>query len=149
MGDIVTLYEITPQEEIFVQYYLLTGNVIESAYHSHMLDMKVYKKLDEIIPKDLKLLSAAGMRALKKDKVRERISELAREHAEKNACANLTEIMAYLTAIIRKSKENEYKNNYLVNSAIKACETLIKRYPDFENSGDKKDEITFTRGEAK
>lgn len=142
---ITFLYEITPQEEIFCQYYLLTCNLTESAYHAHMLDLKNKVEYDKLDLKQQKNLNTMARRAIEKNKVKERISFLAKEAAEKNSCASLEEIMGFLTTIIRKSKENGYKNIMLLNSAIKAVETLIKRYPNFEGSA-QQEKIVFNRG---
>ncbi|OGS41359.1 MAG: hypothetical protein A3K77_06290 [Euryarchaeota archaeon RBG_13_31_8] len=150
MSNIISLFDVEPREEIFIQYYLLNGNIAESAFHSHFLDLKnEYGEIDKLPNTRYKDLHKAGTNCLKKEKVKARISQLAAEQAQKESCASLTEIMAYLTTIIRKSKENEYKNIMLVNSAIKAVETLIKRYPNFEGSAEQKESISFSRGEAK
>lgn len=136
---VIKLYEITPQEEIFCQNYVLSVDASLSAYHAGMFNnIKLEKEFDNLDLKELKGLSRAGNAALKKDKVKDRISELAAIEAEKNSIASLQEILEYLTLVLRKSKQN-FKNVMLVNAAIKSCESLIKRYPEFaENKKDDK-----------
>ncbi len=146
MGDVVTLYDVTPQEEIFIQYYLITGNRQISAYNAHFAQLKEEKPFEELTAKEKNTLSTAATRCLNRDKVKERISQLAREEAEKNSCATLEEILAYLTTVVRKSKENEFRNIGLVNMAITAINTLIKRYPNFEGSAGADEKIVFKRG---
>lgn len=126
----------TPQEEIFCQFYILTVDAIASAYHAGFgNNIKSEKTLDELTFKERRSLSAFACRALKRPIIAARISELARIHAEKYACATLDEILQYLTSCIRKSKDN-MNNINLMNSAIKAVEVLIKRYPEFSSYGD-------------
>lgn len=146
MGNIINLRDITAQEEIFIQYFLVSGNVSESAYHANMLNIKdEFVEYKDVTTKRIKELHTTGNRCLKKDKVKERISILAQEAAERNSCATLDEILAYLTTIIRKSKEN-FNNTNLINSAISAINTLIKRYPNFEGSAGAEEKIIFKRG---
>ena len=146
MGDVVSLFSVTAQEEIFIQHYLISVNRAEAAYNSGFCDiLNEYNSFEQVPSKQIKYLEQAAARCLKKEEVRNRISLLAKEHAEKNGSADLTEIMSYLTSVIRMSKQNEFKNIMLVNAAIKAIETLIKRYPNFENS-EKQDAIIFDRG---
>lgn len=139
------LSEITPQEEIFCQHYVITVDSTYSAYQSGMSNsIKLDVEYENLTLKQRKSLSRLGNIALKKDIVKQRISEIARIEAEKNSCATLEEILSYLTIIIRRSK-NKLDNIMLINSAIKAIETLIKRYPDFAE-GEKEQKYYFKRG---
>lgn len=145
MKDPIVLYEITPQEEIFCQHYVISINTVFSAYHSGMCSsIKDDVKFDDITIKERGALQKAGNRALNKNTVKKRISEIATIEATKNSCATLDEILSYLTICIRQSKDN-IKNTLYMNSALKAIDVLIKRYPDFHESS-KTESMHFRRG---
>lgn len=135
MSDkVVTLFDVTAQEEIFCQYFLQTGSATDSAYWSGMLsNVKAEKPLIELTKQQYKDLNKMGNVALKKERVKKRISQLAEEHAKKYAIAGLDELLQYLSTVIRNSREN-LNNVPLANAAIRAIETMIKRYPEFANS---------------
>jgi len=126
-GIVVTLYDVMPQEEIFIQYYLQTGIVIDSAYHAGMLaGLKNDKLIDDMTQQERKDMSKMGQNCLKKAKVKKRISQLAEENAKKYAVSGLDELLQYLTTVVRHSKTN-LNNVPLANAAIRAIETMIKR----------------------
>lgn len=153
-NNVIYLYEITPQEEIFCQNYVISLDTVRSAYISGMhRNIKEDVVFDKLTSRQRGTLSKAGNRALEKKEVKARISEIAAIEAEKNNCASLDEILNYLTICIRKSKDqikeadrNHSKiNTYLIKAAIEAINVLIKRYPDFAD-GEKKEPLHFSRG---
>lgn len=135
MGDkVVTLFDVTAQEEIFCQYFLQTGSATDSAYWSGMLlNLKAEKSIEDLTAQEYKDLNKMGKTALKKANVKKRISQLAEEHAKKYAIAGLDELLQYLSTVVRNSREN-LNNVPLANAAIRAIETMIKRYPEFASS---------------
>lgn len=143
---IVSILDVTAQEEIFCQYFLQTGSATDSAYWSGMLlNLKAEKNIDELTNQEYKDLNKMGKAALKKDRVKKRISQLAEEKARKYSIAGLDELLQYLTTVIRNSREN-LNNVPLANAAIRAIETMIKRYPEFANSKKYDDEkYVFSR----
>jgi meiotically up-regulated gene 157 (Mug157) protein len=156
-GDnLVYLYKVTPQEEIFCQNYVTSVDTIFSAYHAGMAsNIKFDVKFEDLNQRQRSTLSKAGCRALDKQHVKKRISEISRIESEKNACMSLQEILNYLSTVVRKSKNNisnaEYqKNDNIINTdlikgAINAISVLIKRYPDFAD-GEQREDIVFKRG---
>jgi hypothetical protein len=145
-GIVITLYDLTSQEEIFCQYFLQTGSAIDSAYHAGMLaGLKNEKIIDDLTLQERKNMNKMGQSCLKKVKVKKRISQLAEEHAKKYAVSGLDELLQYLTTVVRHSKSN-LNNVPLANAAIRAIETMIKRYPEFANSKNyENDKYTFSR----
>lgn len=153
MSNVIYLYEITPQEEIFCQNYVINLDTIKSAYMSGMhKNVKDKVEFDKLSVRQRSTLSKAGTRALEKKEVKLRISEIAAIEAERNNCASVDEILNYLTICVRKSKANIKDadngkckiNTDLIKAAINAISVLIKRYPDFAE--EKKETITFKRG---
>lgn len=156
MSEIIYLYKITPQEEIFCQHYILVPDTIYAAYHAgYCRNLKDEVSFDNLSHKQRGTLSKAGCRILDKKNVKERISELAREQAEKTGCLSLDEILNYLSMVVRKSQANfqyaaergssTFINSDLVKNAINSISLLIKRYPDFADE-DRKEDIIFQRG---
>lgn len=146
-NKVITLYDLHPQEEIFVQYYINTGSSPISAYWANMLDnIKGKKSYDELTLSDIKNLRKVGNLALKKPVVKERISQLVEKRAKENSISDLDELLRYLTTVIRQSKEN-LNNIPLINSAIRAIELLSKRYPEFQGKEDttKNEKYNFYR----
>lgn len=145
-GKVVTLFDVTAQEEIFCQYFLQTGSATDSAYWSGMLlNIKAEKSIDSLTTQEYKDLNKMGKAALKKEKVKKRISQLAEEHAKKYAIAGLDELLQYLSTVVRNSKEN-LNNVPLASVAIRAIETMIKRYPEFASSQNYENEkFVFSR----
>ena len=145
-GIVVTLYDITSQEEIFCQYYLQTGSATDSAYHSGMLaGLKNEKTIEDMTQQERKDMNKMGQNCLKKIKIKKRISQLADEAAKKYSISGLDELLRYLSSVVRHSKTN-LNNVPLANAAIRAIETMIKRYPEFASSKNYDDEkYTFSR----
>lgn len=144
--NVITLFEVTAQEEIFCQYFLETGIVTASAFHAGMLgQIKNDKSLDELTKQEYKDLNKMGNTALKRERVKKRVSELASERAKKYAVAGLDELLQYLSTVVRQSREN-LNNVPLANAAIRAIETMIKRYPEFASSQNYENEkFVFSR----
>jgi phage terminase small subunit len=144
--NVITLFEVTAQEEIFCQYFLQTALVTESAYHAGMLgQIKNDKPMSELTKQQCKDLNKMGNVALKRERVKKRISSLAEEQAKKYAVAGLDELLQYLSTVVRQSREN-LNNVPLANAAIRAIETMIKRYPEFASSQNYQDEkFVFSR----
>lgn len=154
MGDVIKLFEIHPQEEIFCQNYVISVDASIAAYHSGMCqNIKDEIPFDKLNSRQRNTLSQAGSRALRKKEIKARISEIAAIEAEKNNSASLEEILNYLTLCVRKSRRNfqdveekgEKLNTGLVKAAIDSINVLIKRYPDFAD-GEKKEPVIFKRG---
>ena len=155
MGQLIHLYNISSQDEIFCQNYVISIDASFSAYSSGLCQNI---KPDEIKYNDLttrqrNTLCKAGSRLLHRKEIKLRISEISRLEAEYNNSASLEEILNYLTLCVRKSKSNIRDseesnakiNTSLIRSAIEAINVLIKRYPDFAE-GEKKEPIVFNRG---
>jgi predicted ArsR family transcriptional regulator len=146
-NNIITLYELHPQEEIFCQYYLQTGSAGRSAFFSCMCNniKENIKSYDDLTLRQQKDLSTMGNKALKKPAVRKRISQMAEAAAKAYSICGLDELLQYLTMVVRESKEN-IRNVPLANSAIKAIEMLLKRYPEFGSKGNNEAEkYNFSR----
>ncbi|RPJ79825.1 MAG: hypothetical protein EHM20_00100 [Alphaproteobacteria bacterium] len=133
MDNVITLYEITAQEEIFCQFYLQTVSAGRSAFYAGFLNniKENVDSYDDLKLRQQKDLSTMGNKTLKKPAVKRRISELAEEKTKEYKCAELDELLLYLTTVIRKSKEN-FQNVTMINSALRAIELMLKRYPEFQ-----------------
>lgn len=151
MSNIIELLNITAQEEIYCQYYVNTVDNVFSAYNAGFYNsIKNTKKYDELELKERKSLSNIGNKALKKHNVKARISQLAKIEAQKNRCASLEELLAYLTAIVRKPAEEQFCNVYQVQNSIKAIQILLQRYPNFAGSAtDPEEKYIFHRERKK
>lgn len=145
MDNVIHLYEITPQEEIFCQYYVTSVDAAYAAYHANYNNKKNDIEFKDMNIKDIATLSTFGNKVLKKPNIKKRISEITRIEVEKNNTCTLDEILEYLTICIRKSKWN-LKDQNLMKNALKAAELFIKRFPDFEESKTEKDSMKFSRG---
>lgn len=154
--NLVYLYKVTPQEEIFCQNYVTSIDTVFSAYHAGMAsNIKLDVKFEDLNSRQRGTLSKAGCRAMEKNHIKQRISEISRIESEKNACISLQEILNYLSMVVRKSKNNIDRaekgrtdaiiNTDLIKGAINAITVLIKRYPDFAD-GEQKEDIVFKRG---
>jgi len=138
--------KLTQQEEIFCQWYYRTIDTVLSAYKAGMMDFFKdeieFSKLDK---KQRKKLSSNASYTLKKQHVRERISFLAGQEAEKSKKASLEECLAFVTSIMRKAKNENLSNIFTIREAIKAVEILLKHFPDYEKGAKKQDSIIFAR----
>lgn len=146
MGDIVWLNKITAQEEIFCQWFLKTTDNVFSAYMagfcSNVKEEIEYSKIDITKKRNL---SRAGKIALKKKEVKERIGQIAAEYADKHNKAQLDEVLSFLTAVMRKAKNNNLEGYHDIGQALEAIKVLVKHYPNFEGGAKADSKYVFKR----
>lgn len=144
-NNVITLYDLLPQEEIFCQYYLQTASAGRSAYFACMCNnVKEKGEFDSLTLRQQKDLSTMGNKALKKPAVKKRISQMAEQAAKEYSISGLDELLQYLTTIMRHSKEN-LNNVPLASAAIKSIELLLKRYPEFNKTNNEAEKYNFSR----
>lgn len=142
---IVYLYQISSQEEIFCQNYVISVDAAYAAFHAKYSIDDLPDRFDDLNISQVAKLGIVGNSVLEKKHIKQRISEISRIEAEEHSCCTLGEILNYLSICIRKSKW-DIDNIKLMQNAIKATETLIKRYPDFAEGQGEKDKLHFSRG---
>lgn len=145
MGEVLPLFKnISPQEEIFCQFYVVSIDPILSGFHANFLDLKAEKKeFDNLDSDDIKAIEKISDKALKMPNIKARISEISKYEAEKHSTAGLKEVLIFLTDVIRTSRQRK-RDMVLLDKALKACDMLLKRFPDNESAN--KDLLKFSRG---
>lgn len=141
------LHKLSSKDEIFCQYYVITLNRIFAAYKAKLSKLKNYEKdFDKLGDHERRALSKCASELMKKNDVKERISEIARIEAEKNSQASLIEVLEYYTLCMRRSKEdlkNKIVDTNLMFAGLKAADQLLKRY---DTGQEMEDKILFKRG---
>lgn len=130
--------------EIFSKYYSKTTSLTIAAYQAgYCENIKEKVKLEDLTQKQFNNLRKAGGLILKKPEVIEEIRRISDNDAEKLGEAGLNEILSYLSLIMRKSRES-LTNYKLMQHSLKACELMLRRYPEYKTEIEEK--IEFIRG---
>jgi hypothetical protein len=120
------------QEEEFAAFYCTYHNQTKAAYYSGLCkNIKLNKSYDKLIPKEIRSLSNAGNKMLKKDHVLERIEELknnARVKLETDYINSQEAIYEFYANIMKRSLSETKKIN--VKEGIEAAKELMKKFED-------------------
>jgi len=124
------------QEEEFAAFYCTYHNQTKAAYYSGLCkNIKLNKSYDKLTPKEIRSLSNAGNKMLKKDHVLERIEELkniARVKLETDYINCQKAIYEFYANVMRRSLAETERIS--VREGIEAAKELMKKFEDKSNN---------------
>lgn len=132
------------KQEVFCKIYSKTTSKVMAAYMAGYCDnIKERVKLEDLTQKQFVNLKKAAGLILTKPEIIAEIRRISDKEAEKLGEAGLNEILSYLSLIMRRSREN-LNNLKLMSRSLKACELLLRRYPEYKEGIE--EQIFFNRG---
>ena len=140
---VITLYELTPQNEVFCKFFLRLFNASISAYEAGYFGFKEKSSYEKLKKTEKTKLTKKGNELLEDKKIKKRISELAEKEAVNKNILSLDDTLEYLSLVIKEAKK-KVKSSFYTNCGLRAAEQLIKYYQD--EIGNSLDEpIQFSR----
>lgn len=120
------------QEEEFAGFYCIYHNQTKAAYYSGLCkNIKLKKDYDKLIPKEIKSLSSAGNRMLKKTHVLERIEEIknnARVKLETDYIKSQEAIYEYYNEVMKRAIKETKRIH--IKYGLEAAHYLMKKHED-------------------
>jgi hypothetical protein len=140
---VITLYELTSQQEIFCNFYLKLFNASVSAYEAGYFSFKEKCKYEELTRADKTKLTKRANELLKDKKIKKKIEDLADKAAQDKNILSLDDTLEYLSLVIRQAKK-KITSTFYTNCGLRAAELMIKHYQDAgQNNQD--EPIQFSR----
>lgn len=120
------------QEEKFAVFYCVYHNQTKAAYYSGLCkNIKLKKTYDELTTKEIRSLSSAGNRMLKKDHILERIEELkniAKEKLKNEFMESQEAIYKYYEEVMKRAIKETKRIH--IKYGIEAAKELMKKHED-------------------